>query len=139
MLRLWVKDNMNGAVHEYGTSRHDSLVLQKDGSLHYENLQCCTGTKYSEEGYSFCREDGTIPDATAVDVGDEYLDIGGSYFKKQAEEKGCEICNKPAKWFGVFGTSYPYLRVSRAFWESGQIKSVACPFCGRTLEETKEG
>lgn len=51
------------------------------------------------------------------------------------KENGCDICNKPAKWFGVFGTSYPYLRVSKVFWESGQIKSVACPFCGRDLKE----
>ncbi len=89
MLRLWVKDNTSGAVHEYGTNRHDSLVLQEDGSLHYENIQCCAGTMFPEEGYSFCREDGTIPDVTAVDIGDEYLDIGGCYFEKPTnDEKG---------------------------------------------------
>jgi len=88
MLRLWVKDNASGMVHEYGTNRHDSLVLQEDGSLHYENIQCCAGTRYPEEGYSFCREDGTTPDATAVDVGDEYLDIGGCFYAEKAEGKG---------------------------------------------------
>lgn len=77
MLRLWLKDNITGEVHEYGTSRHDALILQEDGSLHYENVQCCAGTRCPEEGYSFCREDGTIPDATAIDTGDEVLDIGG--------------------------------------------------------------
>ena len=61
MLRLYVKDNISGRVHEYGTNQHDALILQDDGSLHYENLQCCTGTMFPEEGYSFCNEDGTIP------------------------------------------------------------------------------
>ena len=88
MLRLWIKDNTNGRVHEYGTNKHDSLVLQEDGSLHYENIQCCAGTKYPEEGYSFCREDGTIPDINAFDIGDEYLDIGGCYYDKKADENG---------------------------------------------------
>lgn len=83
MLRLWVKDNTDGKVHEYGTNKHDSLVLQEDGSLHYENIQCCVGTKFAEEGYSFCREDGTVPDTNAVDTGDEYLDIGGCFFEQQ--------------------------------------------------------
>lgn len=81
MLRLWIKDNANGTVHEYGTNPHDSLILQEDGSLHYENLQCCAGTMFPEEGFSFCREDGTIPDLTTVDGMDEYLDIGGCFYE----------------------------------------------------------
>lgn len=50
-------------------------------------------------------------------------------------EKGCEICKKPAKWFAVFGASFPFLRVSKVIFEEGQIKSKACPFCGRELKE----
>ena len=44
MVKLYVKDNTTGKIHEYGTSPHDSLVLKKDGSIHYLNLQTCTGT-----------------------------------------------------------------------------------------------
>lgn len=75
MLRLWVKDNISGRVHEYGSDRHDALVLQEDGSLHYENMQACVGTRFPMEGYSFCHADGTVPDL--FEEGDEYLDIGG--------------------------------------------------------------
>lgn len=50
-------------------------------------------------------------------------------------EKGCEICGKPAKWFAVFGVNFPFLKVSTAFFDEGQIKSKVCPFCGRHLEE----
>lgn len=79
MLKLWVKDNKTGTVHEYGTDKHDSLVLQEDGSLHYENLECSAGTKFPEEGYSFCREDGTIPSPDGEEEG--YLNIGGDDFR----------------------------------------------------------
>lgn len=74
MLKLYVKDNTNGSVHEYGTNCHDALILQEDGSLHYENLQTMCGTLFQEEGYSFCLEDGTIPEFYE-DV--PYIDIGG--------------------------------------------------------------
>ncbi len=86
MLKLWVKDNTNGYIHEYGTNPHDSLYLE-NGAIHYENLQCCAGTKYPEEGYSFCLEDGTTPD---YDGYDGYLDIGGEYYNHsmQPEDDG---------------------------------------------------
>ena len=77
MFRLFVKDNTNGHVHEYGTSPHDSLILQEDGSLHYENMQCCTGTKFPDEGYSFCFADGTIPQWDVLHGVEPYIDIGG--------------------------------------------------------------
>ena len=74
MLKLYVKDNTNGSVHEYGTNCHDALILQEDGSLHYENLQIMCGTLFQEEGCSFCLEDGTIPE---FDEDVPYIDIGG--------------------------------------------------------------
>ena len=77
MLRLYVKDNTSGRVHEYGTNQHDSLILQDDGSLHYENLQCCAGTMFPAEGYSFCNEDGTIPKWDKEYGAEPYIDIGG--------------------------------------------------------------
>ena len=82
MLRLYVKDNTSGRVHEYGTNQHDSLILQDDGSLHYENLQCCAGTMFPEEGYSFCNEDGTIPKWDKEYGAEPYIDIGGEFYNK---------------------------------------------------------
>ena len=84
MLRLYVKDNISGRVHEYGTNKHDALILQNDGSLHYENLQCCAGTMFPEEGYSFCNEDGTIPKWDEKYGSEPYIDIGGEYYNKPA-------------------------------------------------------
>lgn len=82
MLRLYVKDNTTGRVHEYGTNQHDALILQDDGSLHYENLQCCVGTMFPEEGYSFCNEDGTIPKWDEKYGSEPYIDIGGEHYNK---------------------------------------------------------
>lgn len=63
-VKIYIRDNTSGAVHEYGTNPHDALILQEDGSLHYENLQDCTGTMYPEEGYSFCTVSGKPPEDT---------------------------------------------------------------------------
>ena len=82
MLRLYVKDNTSGRVHEYGTNQHDALILQNDGSLHYENLQCCAGTMFPEDGYSFCNEDGTIPKWDKEYGAEPYIDIGGEHYNK---------------------------------------------------------
>ena len=74
MLKLYIRDNQTGIVHEYGTDPHDALILQEDGSLHYLNLQSCCGTKYPKEGYSFCLKNGAVPEA---DEEESYIDIGG--------------------------------------------------------------
>lgn len=76
MLRLWIRDNVNGTVHEYGTDKHDSLVVQADGSLHYENMQNSCGTMFPSEGYSFCFEDGSLPNPEDAYC-DAIIDIGG--------------------------------------------------------------
>ena len=81
MVSLYVKDNTSGFVHEYGTDSHDALILQDDGSLHYENLQNGTGTKYPKEGYTFCLKDGEDPRKSEECVrgdAEPYVDIGGS-------------------------------------------------------------
>ena len=93
-VKLYVRDNTSGSVHEYGTNQHDSLILQEDGSLHYENLQNCTGTMFPEEGYTFVREDGTDPrtDEESAKYGVEpYIDIGG-----EGVDLTCETC----RWHG---------------------------------------
>ena len=79
MLKLFVKCNFSGPVHEYGTDPHDALILMDDGSLHYEHLQCGVGTMFPEEGFSFCNEDGSIPEWNE-DV--PYIDIGGCHQDK---------------------------------------------------------
>lgn len=80
MLKLWIRDNQTGHIHEYGTDSHDSLVLNDDGSIHYHNLQNGCGTMFPEEGYTFVHEDGTDPreDPAIAKYGAEpFLDIGG--------------------------------------------------------------
>lgn len=77
MLRLYIKNNITGTVHEYGTDPHDALLLMEDGSLHYVNTQNYAGTQFPEEGYSFCREDGTAPNPN-LEPDEEYIDIGGT-------------------------------------------------------------
>ena len=84
-VKLFVKNNISGQVHEYCTNPHDALVLQEDGSLRYENMQNCTGTKFPEEGYSFCLKNGDDPRNAEeyIKYGVEpYVDIGGNYFDK---------------------------------------------------------
>lgn len=88
-VRLFIRDNSSGTIHEYGTNPHDSLILNKDGSLHYENLQNQCGTEYPEEGYTFVLADGTDPrdDEETLRYGETYLDIGGDYYESgKAEE-----------------------------------------------------
>lgn len=82
MLKLFVKDNTSGTIHEYGTTPHDAMILQEDGSLHYENMQNCCGTQYPEEGYSFCLEDGSIPKWNMKHGVEPYIDIAGEYYTK---------------------------------------------------------
>ena len=81
MLRLYVKDNISGNIHEYGTNQHDALILQDDGSLHYQNLQNGCGTMFPDEGYTFCGADGSDPRTREdyIQYGVEpYIDIGGN-------------------------------------------------------------
>lgn len=80
-VKLYVRDNTNGNVHEYGTNQHDALILQDDGSLHYRNLQNGCGTMYPDEGYTFCEADGNDPRTSGdyIHYGVEpYIDIGGN-------------------------------------------------------------
>lgn len=91
-VKIYLKDNTNGTIHEYGTNQHDALILQEDGSLHYENLQNGTGTMYPKEGYTFCGEDGTDPrtdEETMAHGAEPYIDIGG-----EGANLTCDTC----KW-----------------------------------------
>lgn len=57
---LWIKDRYSGREHLYGTDTHDSLWIDKDGTIQYYNLQNGDGTGGDEAGYEF------------VDHSDEY-------------------------------------------------------------------
>lgn len=81
MLRLFIKDNVTGNVHEYGTDPHDALYVNKNGSLHYENLATLCGTKSQKTGYTFVFTNGSDPrESTMVKKYKEraYIDIGGT-------------------------------------------------------------
>lgn len=86
MVRLYVKDNVTGIVHEYGKNQHDSLNLSEDGSLHYLNLQNGTGTMFPEQGYSFCDKNGNT-DFYCPETGEAIYDIGGEFFVKAEQLK----------------------------------------------------
>ena len=73
-VQLYIKDNVYGSVHEYGSNRHDSLLLRDDGSIVYQNLQNGDGSEYG--GYQFCDKDGSDPRDDNWN-GDPLLDIGG--------------------------------------------------------------
>ena len=94
-VKIYVRDNTNGNIHEYGTNQHDALILQDDGSLHYQNLQNGCGTMFPDEGYTFCEADGSDPRTREnyIQYGVEpYIDIGGN-----GEDHTCVTC----EWISV--------------------------------------
>lgn len=102
-VKLYLRDNMTGTIHEYGTDQHDSLILQEDGSLHYENLQNGCGTMFPEEGYSFCRSDGGDPrEDEVVKCGDDdpILDVGGDSWSPEPIIGGVQL-DRMAAMLGI--------------------------------------
>ena len=131
MLRLYVKDNTSGRVHEYGTNQHDALILQDDGSLHYENLQCCAGTMFPEEGYSFCNEDGTIPKWDKEYGAEPYIDIGGEFYNKtitNADRIRAMSDEELAKILNAF-TAY-FEECNRSLTDTNCHDCELCELCG---------
>lgn len=114
MVRLFVRDNLSGDVHEYGDDSHDSLILSEDGSLHYYNLHNGTGTMFSEEGYSFCLADGSDPRLCEdyIEYGVEpYINIGGETMNDDfTTEYTMNIVNKVEETESdfIFETITPY-------------------------------
>lgn len=77
---MWLRDNEDGEVRQYGTNHHDALVISADGRcLYYENLQNGDGSRGG--GYSFVTDEkGNTPiaDEDLQKYGAEgYADIGG--------------------------------------------------------------
>lgn len=144
MLRLWVKDNVTGIIHEYGTDEHDALVLREDGSLHYLNMQNGVGTLFPDEGYSFCRKDGTIPNTAMLLSDDVYIDIGGegkivAVVKKAANVLAREktFRDKPRGW--IVPKLGPTYRIDAPYFKCPYCSAIEdntspyCPQCGKRI------
>lgn len=92
-VRIYIKDCSTGDVHEYGTDRHDSLILRDDGSLEYYNYQNGDGSKYG--AYKFCLSDGSKPS----DEFDNTIDLGGELtgvdcWKCKNFPEWCNFCKR---------------------------------------------
>lgn len=97
-VKLYLRDNTDGTVHEYGSNPHDCLELNEDGSLHYQNLQNCTGTRYPEEGYSFVTVSGKPPEdcegERIVDIGGESTGVNCYKCKCRNRKQKCNCCKR---------------------------------------------
>lgn len=75
-VQLYIKDNVDGSVHEYGSNPHDSLILREDGSIVYLNLQNSDGSDHGS--YQFCKEYGSDPRDISKWGELPFLDVGGA-------------------------------------------------------------
>ncbi|MCD8308919.1 MAG: hypothetical protein LUD19_03610 [Clostridia bacterium] len=96
-VRIYIKDNGSGGkVREYGTDRHDSLILQEDGSLHYYNLQNGEGTGDGGD-YEFCMKDGSAPtdeEEGILDIGGELTTVDCQWCKWRHRHQKCTCCKR---------------------------------------------
>lgn len=88
-MKIWIRDNTNGKVFEYGKDCHDSLRISEDGRyLTYNNLQNGDGSGFgsleNKEGYSFVVDGLPLtPNELAEKTGyvehatESYANIGG--------------------------------------------------------------
>ncbi len=64
---LYVMDKSNGVIHRIGDNQHDSFWVDREGVLHYYNLQNgdgCSGDGYENgklSGYAFLPQDVSSP------------------------------------------------------------------------------
>jgi len=59
---FYVRDKSNGYIHKVGEDRHDSIWVDSEGTLHYQNLQNGDGCSYNSanddlQGYEFVPSD----------------------------------------------------------------------------------
>ena len=62
LIDFYVRDKRNNAIHRVGDDRHDSIWVDMDGTLHYQNLQngdgCSSDShKDDRQGYEFVPSD----------------------------------------------------------------------------------
>lgn len=95
-VKIYIKDNSDGKVHEYGTNHHDCLVLNEDGSIHYQNLQNGEGTLGG--GYSFCTISGKPPEDTdgerIIDIGGERTGVNCHQCRWKNRHQKCSCCRR---------------------------------------------
>lgn len=96
---ILIRDNesKNKKVREYGTNRHDALMISNDGKcLYYENLQNGDGSMFG--AYTFVLDDEKTPeesDSPDAFYGMTYANIGGfNHIEKpiHKEKECCFIC-----------------------------------------------
>lgn len=104
-VRLWLKDKTDGRVFEYGYDRHDSLWVDNDGHLEYENLQNGDGTPY---GYEWVMRNGEDPweynnneDGTINVGGDGMTSDEYQWLARRTRNK--ELTNEEIKYHALFG------------------------------------
>lgn len=92
-VKIYLKDNTDGTVHEYGTNPHDALMVE-DGALKYTNLQNGDGTP---TGYSFCTVDGKPPtddQEHLVDIGGERTGVNCHQCRYRNRHQKCSCCRR---------------------------------------------
>ena len=131
---LYIKDKDFNEVRPYGSDKHDSLVVNRDGALQYYNLQngCGTGS-LPNCTFSFVDKNGFDPreDETAKYTGIAFLDIGGQSYMfwksvRQRIEELDELIASPSTSVDI--GLVPYRRAERdvlknllSAWDSNEI------------------
>lgn len=59
---FYVRDKTSGEIHKVGTDAHDSIWVDHEGTLHYQNLQNADGCSFrsakdDKQGYEFVPSD----------------------------------------------------------------------------------
>ena len=93
---MYIRDNITGRVWEYGTDKHDSLVISEDGkTLYYYNVHNGEGSRFGT--YSIVTDErGLIPlHDESLGLETAYANIGGFGEKKRKQTiQPCAVC----KW-----------------------------------------
>lgn len=90
LINLWVRDKLDGTIHQVGTDVHDSLEFI-DGNVEYENMQNCCGTSCDEE-YEWV-EPPDLDDYISVTPDELY------FYRKEIIDKAFRVAKFKA-WIG---------------------------------------
>jgi hypothetical protein len=104
MVKLFIRDKSTGKVREYGTNRHDSLIVDPDGRIKYFNLQNGCGTGYGEyseyefvpdQDNEFIRE--VFPIDGTIDIGGYHTDKEIRKMRKDGKKLDKALCKRMRK------------------------------------------